>query len=234
MSKNNSTNKSNDKEKPNDKETINNVAQIKIIIIGRSGSGKTSFVNRWINNTFTEIYRSTIVSEYSSKTIEYKNNIYKINIWDIAGQDHFASIIKAFCKDAKGCITMSDITVPSSLNDTVNWKKNLDENQTLPDGSNIPNILIQNKIDLVNEDELDKNDIEEFSKKNNFDAWFNTSAKTGKNISESMDKLLDIIINKLNEIDLNEINLNRNSSIALDTDKYGEKNKNKNNKKGCC
>ena len=234
MSKNNSTDKPNDKEKTNDKERINNVTQIKIIIIGRSGSGKTSFVNRWVNNTFTEIYKSTIVSEYSSKTIEYKNNIYKINLWDIAGQDHFASLIKAFCKDARGCITMSDIMVPSSLTDAVKWKKNLDENETLPDGSNIPNILIQNKIDLINEDEIDINNIKEFSEKNNFDAWFNTSAKTGKNISECMDKLLEIIINKINEINLNDTYLNRNSSIALDEEKYGKKNKNRIKKKGCC
>ncbi len=157
MSKNNSTNKSIDKEKSNDKKRINNIAQIKIIIIGKTGSGKTSFVNRWVNNTFSEIYKSTIISEYSSKTIKYKNNIYKINLWDIAGQDHFASLIKAFCKDAKGCITMSDIMVPSSLTDAVNWKKNLDENQTLPDGSNIPNILIQNKIDLINEESAKEN-----------------------------------------------------------------------------
>ena len=234
MLKNNSTNKSNDKEKSNDKKRLNNIAQIKIIIIGKTGSGKTSFVNRWVNNTFSEIYKSTIISEYSSKTIKYKNNIYKINLWDIAGQDHFASLIKAFCKDAKGCITMSDIMVPSSLTDAVNWKKNLDENQTLPDGSNIPNILIQNKIDLINEEDINKYNIKEFSENNNFDAWFNTSAKTGENISECMDKLLEIIINKINEFDLSEINANRNNSIALDTDKYGEKDKNKNNKKGCC
>ena len=128
---------------------------------------------------------------------------------------------------------MSDIMVPSTLTDAVNWKKNLDENQTLPDGSNIPNILIQNKIDLVNEDELNKNYIEEFSKKNNFDAWFYTSAKTGKNISECMVKLLDIVINKLNEIDLSEINANRNNSIVLDPDKFGQKDKSINND-GCC
>ena len=233
MSKDNSTNKSNEKGKFDNNERINNITQIKIIIIGKSGSGKTSFVNRWINNTFTGIHKSTIISEYGSKTIKYKNNIYKINLWDIAGQDHYATLIKDFCKDAKGCITMSDIMVPSTLNDAVNWKKNLDENQTLPDGSNIPNILIQNKIDLVNEDELNKNYIEEFSKKNNFDAWFYTSAKTGKNISECMVKLLDIVINKLNEIDLSEINANRNNSIVLDPDKFGQKDKSINND-GCC
>ena len=84
MSKNNSKKKVNAKEKAKDKENkerLNNIPQIKIIIIGKSGTGKTSFVNRWVNNTFCEIYKSTIVSEYSSKTYKYKNNIYKINLW---------------------------------------------------------------------------------------------------------------------------------------------------------
>lgn len=182
MSKSNPSKKSKEKIKSIQRENTNNITQLKIIIIGKSGSGKTSFVNRWVNNTFSDIYKSTIVSEYSSKTCKYKNNFYKINLWDIAGQDHFATLIKAFCKDAKGCITMSDAMVPSSLEDAIKWKENLDENQTLSDGSIIPNILIQNKIDLITEDDKDINKIEEFSKKNKFDAWFQTSAKTGKNI----------------------------------------------------
>ena len=45
---------------------------------------------------------------------------------------------------------MTDILLPSSLNDALNWKKTLDENEILSDGSNIPNILILNKIDLIN------------------------------------------------------------------------------------
>ena len=233
MSKNNSTKKSNAKEKSKNKERLNNIPQIKIIIIGKSGTGKTSFVNRWVSNTFCDVYKSTIVSEYSSKTYKYKNNIYKINLWDIAGQDHFASLIKAFCRDARGCITMSDIMEPSSLNDAIRWKKILDESETLPDGSAIPNILIQNKLDLVNEDEINNKNIEEFSEKNKFDAWYNTSAKTGKNIPECMDKLLEIIINKLNELDLNDTNSVRNG-LALDPDKYGEKDKIRDTQKGCC
>ena len=226
MSKSNPSKRTKEKINNIQSENINNITQIKIIIIG-------SFVNRWVNDTFSDIYKSTIVSEYSSKTCKYKNNFYKINLWDIAGQDHFATLIKAFCKDAKGCITMSDVLVPSSLQDAIKWKKNLDENQTLSDGSVIPNILIQNKIDLINEENKDNYEIEEFSKKNKFDAWFQTSAKTGKNISECMDKLLDIIINKLNEINLNESNYNKNS-LSLDPDKCSEIDKIRNTQDGCC
>ena len=70
-------------------------------------------------------------------------------------------------------------------------------------------------------------------KKNKFDAWFQTSAKTGKNIAECMDKLLDIIINKLNEINLNESNYNKNS-LSLDPDKCSEIDKIRSTQDGCC
>ena len=57
------------------------------------------------------------------------------------------------------------ILLPSSLNNALNWKKTLDENETLPDGSNIPNILILNKYDLINSEKKDFNVMEEFAKK---------------------------------------------------------------------
>ena len=73
-------------------------SDLKILIVGKSGTGKTSFVNKWIKNEFTASYKATIVSEFSSKLFLYEEKLYKINLWDIAGQDHFASITKKFCK----------------------------------------------------------------------------------------------------------------------------------------
>ena len=58
---------------------------IKIIVVGNSGTGKTSFVNKWTKDSFNEQYKATIVSEFSNKTFEYKGNSYKIQLWDIAG-----------------------------------------------------------------------------------------------------------------------------------------------------
>lgn len=58
---------------------------LKIIVIGNSGTGKTSFVNKWTKNTFNEAYKATIVSEFGYKIYEHKGKIYKIQIWDLAG-----------------------------------------------------------------------------------------------------------------------------------------------------
>ena len=83
---------------------------IKIIIIGESGAGKTSFVNRWTKNTFSENYKATIISEFSFKVVEEQGKLYRIQIWDLAGQDRNAMVTRIFAKDAHGCIVMSDAT----------------------------------------------------------------------------------------------------------------------------
>ena len=87
---------------------------IKIIVIGKSGSGKTSFVNKWIKNEFTEDYKATIVSEYGFKIYEHDGKYYRIQLWDIAGQDKNAKLTKTFAKDAHGAIVMCDATNPIS------------------------------------------------------------------------------------------------------------------------
>ena len=208
--------------------------EIKIIIIGKSGSGKTSFVNRWIKDKFSEEYKSTIISEYSSKIYKYNNKNYKINLWDIAGQDHFASLVKAFSKDAQGCITMGNILDNNSLEEALKWKQALDENQNLPDGDLLPNILVLNKVDLVSEEESnDMIQLEEFCRNNEFDGCFKTSAKTGKNINEVMDKLIEIVIKRLNEINSKDINNVRNS-LALDPSKVKDLDENQETQKKCC
>ena len=61
--------------------------ELKIIVVGNSGTGKTSFVNKWIKDTFEETYKATVVSEFSYKIVDYKDKSYKIQLWDLAGMD---------------------------------------------------------------------------------------------------------------------------------------------------
>lgn len=81
---------------------------IKIIVIGTSGVGKTCFVNKWTKGTFSDTYHATIVSEFGFKIFEDNNSLYKIQLWDLAGQDQNATVTKIFAKDAHGCIVMCD------------------------------------------------------------------------------------------------------------------------------
>jgi small GTP-binding protein len=206
----------------------NNNNELKIIIVGNSGTGKTSYVNKWVKDEFTEQYHVTIVSEFSYKVTEYKGKIYKINIWDLAGMDQNICITKIFSKDAHGCVVLTDITNEKSLESSIKWKESIDETTKFLDGGLIPCILIRNKIDLLNKDINDDNKIKEFVENNNFINVFNTSAKTGIGIEESMYYLIGNIIDRLEKVGGNNNLIKDRKSIVLEKKKYNDKNFNNN------
>ena len=188
---------------------------LKIVIVGNSGTGKTSFCNRWMKDTFTNDYKATVMSDFSYKIYEYKGNYYKIQFWDIAGQDKNIYTSKVFSKGAHGCIIVSDITNDETLQKTLLWKKAIDENTQFIDGEKIPSILIQNKIDLISDNDISESneDIDNFCKNNKFTNYFRTSCKDGRNVNESMDYLLSVIIDKIEDYSKN------NNNSPFDDDK---------------
>ena len=100
-------------ERPSDVASIR--TDLKIIVIGTSGSGKTSFVNKWTKNMFNEEYHATIVSEFGFKVFEHEGKLFRIQLWDLAGQDKNATVTKIFAKDSHGCIIVTDATLPESI-----------------------------------------------------------------------------------------------------------------------
>ena len=211
--------------------------ELKIIVVGNSGTGKTSFVNKWIKGTFDENYKATIVSEFSYKIFDYKDKSYKIQLWDLAGMDQNICITKIFSKDSHGCIVLSDINDKSTLDKSVKWKNTVDETARFLDGTNIPSILIRNKIDLLENEENndDEEQMKEFCEKNKFLRCFKTSAKTGTNIDEAMNFLISVIIDKMEALiqsGSNPFEKDR-KSMVLQSAKHSENNK-ENNGMGCC
>ena len=211
--------------------------ELKIIVVGNSGTGKTSFVNKWIKDTFDENYKATIVSEFSYKIFDYKNKSYKIQLWDLAGMDQNICITKIFSKDSHGCIVLSDITDPKTLEECVKWKNTVDETTKFLDQTNLPSILIRNKIDLLENDDNndDEEKIKEFCDSHSFLRCFKTSAKTGTNIDEAMNFLIGHIIDKLEKIaesGANPFEKDR-KSLVLQSKNHSENSK-ENNAMGCC
>jgi len=90
-------------------------SDLKIIVIGSSGTGKTSYVNKWTKNIFDDKYKATIVSEFGFKVFEHEGKLYRIQLWDLGGQDKNSTITKIFAKDSHGCVIVSDATNKDSL-----------------------------------------------------------------------------------------------------------------------
>ena len=181
-----------------DDNTKNVKNEIKIIVIGDSNTGKTSFVNKWTKGIFTDFYKATVVSEFSYKIYQHNEKFYRIQLWDLAGQDQNTCITKIFSKNAQGCLVLCDITNKNSLNDTLKWKKSLDENTRFIDGDFLPSVLVQNKIDLVEEEKIKNNsEIKKFAEDNKFNGFFRTSVKMGIGIDECMEFLITNILDRM-------------------------------------
>jgi GTPase SAR1 family protein len=155
---------------------------------------------------------------------------YNINF--IKGQDKNTCITKIFCKDAHGCVIVSDITNKQTLTEynkflifirTVKWKNSIDETARFVDNGLLPAILIENKIDLVSDEQVkNETELKEFSERNKFSQCFRASAKMGVNINESMEYLIKTIISRMDEYSKDgQIPLEKDRrSIVLTHNKY--------------
>ena len=207
-------------EKKDQSRFIKGRTDIKIVVLGNSGTGKTSFCNLWVNNEFNEEYKPTIMSEFSFKMYNYKGNYYKVQIWDLAGQDKNIYTSRVFTKGAHGSLILYDAENQESFENTIKWKKSIDDNTTFVDETPLPITLVQNKIDLVDPENLEKDgeELKKFVEENGFLTFSRTSCKNRQNINETMDNLLSNIIDRLEEYHKKNnlpMDDNKRTSIAI-------------------
>ena len=204
-------------------------SDLKLIAIGTSGTGKTSYVNKYTKNIFSETYKATIVSEFGFRIFENEGRLFRIQLWDLAGQDKNYMATKIFAKDSHGCIIFSDATNIDTREDTKKWKAAVDEVATFLDGGKIPFIIVENKSDLIEENEKENHEkeIKEFAENNGFIGAFLTSSKTGENVNDSITFLLKAIIKRMEDMPNKgiEVFTTERKSLALDPEKHNNVNK---------
>ena len=223
----------------NESRFIKGRTDIKIVVLGSSGTGKTSFCNLWINNTYSEEYKATVMSEFSFKMYNYKGNYYKVQVWDLAGQDKNIYTSKVFTKGAHGCLILYDTQDKKSFENTIKWKKTVDDNTTFIDGTPLPIVLVQNKIDLVEAEALegDEEELKKFVDENKFLTFTRTSCKNNQNINETMDFLLANIIDRLEDYHKKAnipIDNNKRTSIVIQNPSASSESLLNSNKNFCC
>ena len=107
------------------------VVNCKVVLIGNSGVGKTSIINRYTIKSFKQTMMSTPGASFLSKTVDfpdYKKSI-KFEIWDTAGQERYRALAKTFYKNASSCVLVYDITSRITFEDIKTyWAPELKEN----------------------------------------------------------------------------------------------------------
>ena len=150
-----------------------NVTRQKIIFVGDPGVGKTTIISRIMDNPFNEAYEPSIGVDFMSKTITYKGQSTKLQMWDTAGQEKYKGLIPSYVRNSSIVFIVYDVSNRSSFDNVQNWLsfvKNI-EKTTM--------ILCGNKIDL--EREVETKEGQEIADKEGI-KFFECSAKTNDNI----------------------------------------------------
>lgn len=157
----------------------------KVLLLGDSAVGKTCFLLRYSDDSFTENHISTIGLDYRLKMITLENEkIVKMQIWDTAGQDRFRAITKNYYKGAHGIVLIYDVTNLQSFNNIKNWLSQIKENTT----EKVKIVLVGNKIDEEHLRKVSHEEGKKLSEEYNLE-FFETSAKNNIRIEDTFNHL---------------------------------------------
>ena len=154
----------------------------KLILIGSSGVGKTSILQRYIQKIFNDDYTCTIGVDFFMKSMKIDDKLIKLQLWDTAGTEKFKSITTGYYRGANAAFIVFDLTSRKSFESVSEWIENYYKYSN-PDYERHV-ILIGNKSDLKNERIITENEIDDFVKLNKI-KYFETSAKNGENIDDT-------------------------------------------------
>lgn len=119
---------------------------LKLVLLGQPGVGKTCLVYRYLYNTFGETI-STIGASFAMKKVETETGRpCNLGIWDTAGQERFDSLSSFYCRGARAAIICFDLTDRQSFECLQQkWIRKVNEEAEV--GCHI--CLVGTKLDLV-------------------------------------------------------------------------------------
>ena len=75
--------------------------EIKVILLGESGVGKTNLINITMGKDFNKIEAASSTNSFSIKKLTVKGKEYTIKLWDTIGQEKLRTLTKLFYNDSK-------------------------------------------------------------------------------------------------------------------------------------
>ena len=220
----------------NESPDLNDISiKCKVVLIGKSGVGKTSIISRYITDTFKDSLMTTPGANFITKKVDfpqYKKSI-KFEIWDTAGQERYRSLAKVFYNNAAACLLVFDITNKDSFDDIKNyWIPEIKENGQ----KDIILALAGNKSDNYIKEQVSDNEGKALAKEINA-IYMRTSAKLNSSIDEIFNSIGNKFLNPEMEITSNltrEEMIQKSEKLRRDKIKLNNNSNSNKNKKKCC
>jgi small GTP-binding protein len=208
-------------DKNNQNETSEKkIYDIKIIIVGEIGVGKTSVIRRYLTNNFIEGETASIGNEIPTKSIELDSETkVNLNIIDSAGEEKYGILPNQYFKDCQGAIFMYDLTEKSSFNKINEWLNVLKDKAA----KRIVILLAGNKSDLIDKKVNLEDELKPYKEKYDH---YEINAKEGNNVDSLFEDLANKIVDILKNKGEHSI-IKRRNSVALQHEKKEKEKKHK-------
>ena len=166
--------------------------KFKLVLFGNPAVGKTSIVERYINDKFEADYISTLGYNVYEKILNIKNSQVSFLIYDIGGQEQFRNLRKQYANGARAAVLVYDVTNRESFDNIKNWYKDLMEFT-----NNAYFILIGNKVDLEGDRQVKREDGEKLANELLALEFFETSAKYNIDVDKAFQKFAEKIVENI-------------------------------------
>jgi small GTP-binding protein len=136
------------------------VLHCKVVLLGDTGTGKTSIIHRLIHREFDSQLRMTLGAGLSPYWVRCDGRSVKLNIWDTAGQENYRSLTRIYLRDAQCVLLCYDLAERATFQGIHFWLKELEQ---LVPGSYIQTI-VASKCDLRNHRQVTEEEGRAFAK----------------------------------------------------------------------
>lgn len=160
----------------------------KICLLGEFAIGKTSLTARFVRQTFSDNYLTTVGVKIDSKIVELPGqNTVKLVIWDIAGNDAIASVDEKYLRGTAAVLLVADGCRKSTLDSALNLRRVVYDTV-----GECPIVIAINKVDLLDDWEIDEEDVNGL-KEDGLHVYL-TSAKTGENVEVVFQHIAKLLV----------------------------------------
>ncbi|KAM7414682.1 hypothetical protein PAMA_019479 [Pampus argenteus] len=165
----------------------------KVVFLGSSGVGKSSFVRRYCTGHFSSEMSTTVGIDFQMKTITLGSTTITLQLWDTAGQERFLSITEQYYRKADGILAMYDITNSASFTTVRGWMDSVKEKMC--EGAVL--MLLGNKLDLAdgNSRQVTAREGRKLAEQHQA-LFYECSSKTGCNMEELMTQLAGMLVSQ--------------------------------------
>ncbi|MFQ6106686.1 MAG: Rab family GTPase [Thermoplasmata archaeon] len=171
--------------------------KMKICLIGEFAVGKTSLIQRYVYDTFSDRYIQTVGAKITKKSLllhypDLSTDLdIDLTIWDIMGEKGFRELLKeAYFYGAQGILAVCDMTREDTFYELPTWINAVDKVT-----GRVPIVFLGNKIDLTDMRKVEDDDMKMMGDSYG-SQYLLTSARTGENVENAFLEMAKMVADK--------------------------------------